>query len=74
MKFGWGPEKGHVYQKAYYEFFVHPDMIQPLVWFLDQNEDITYQAINIKGETFSNVADNDVNAVTWGVFKGKEII
>jgi len=23
-KFGWGPENGYVYQKAYFEFFCHP--------------------------------------------------
>lgn len=37
-------------------------------------EDITYQAVNYQGEAIQNVADNDVNAVTWGVFKGREVI
>lgn len=35
---------------------------------------ITYQAINNKGEEQKNVCKEDVNAVTWGVFKGKEVI
>ena len=49
-------------------------MIQKLVEHLDKHPDITYQAVNIKNEEKSNVADDDVNAVTWGVFRGKEII
>lgn len=35
---------------------------------------ITYQAINSKGQDRINVCKDDVNAVTWGVFKGKEVI
>lgn len=34
--FGWGPEKGYVYQKAYYELFVHKDLIQKLVEHLNK--------------------------------------
>lgn len=45
-----------------------------LVEYLDQFENITYQAVNYQGEKLQNVADNDVNAVTWGVFKGREVI
>ena len=74
LKFGWGPENGHVYQKAYYEFFVHPSVLTPLIHHLEQHPDISYQAINSKGEKFQNIADNEVNAVTWGVFRGREII
>ena len=35
---------------------------------------ISYQAINAAGEKFQNVEDDDVNAVTWGVFRNKEVI
>jgi methylenetetrahydrofolate reductase (NADPH) len=35
---------------------------------------ITYQAINHSGNERLNVTKDDVNAVTWGVFKGKEVI
>jgi methylenetetrahydrofolate reductase (NADPH) len=35
---------------------------------------ITYQAINQAGNEVLNVVKDDVNAVTWGVFKGKEVI
>jgi methylenetetrahydrofolate reductase (NADPH) len=73
-KYGWGPENGYVYQKAYFEMFVHPDVIEPLVKHLDYYPDISYQALNLKGKTYQNVQDNDVNAVTWGVFRGREII
>lgn len=73
-KFGWGPENGYVYQKAYFEFFIHPQLIQPLVEFLNGFDDITFQAVNAAGERFQNVSDGDVNAVTWGVFRGKEVI
>jgi methylenetetrahydrofolate reductase (NADPH) len=30
--------------------------------------------LNEKGELKRNTSDNDVNAVTWGVFPGREII
>jgi methylenetetrahydrofolate reductase (NADPH) len=30
--------------------------------------------VNAAGEKFQNVGDTDVNAVTWGVFKGKEVV
>jgi len=72
--FGWGPEKGYVYQKAYYELFVHKDLIQKLVEHLNKQEDLTYQAVNVNGEQMKNVGDSDVNAVTWGIFNGKEIV
>jgi methylenetetrahydrofolate reductase (NADPH) len=34
---------------------------------------VTFYAINIKGEGFSNTSPS-VSAVTWGVFPGKEIV
>lgn len=74
-KFGWGPENGYVYQKAYVELFVHEKLIEKLVDYLSGQENITYQAINASGsKQFKNVGEMDVNAVTWGVFKGKEIV
>jgi methylenetetrahydrofolate reductase (NADPH) len=33
-KFGWGPEKGYVYQKAYVEFFMHKSLVSKLVEYL----------------------------------------
>ncbi len=35
---------------------------------------LTYIAVNAKGETQSNIGPINVNAVTWGVFPGKEVI
>jgi methylenetetrahydrofolate reductase (NADPH) len=41
-KFGWGPKNGYVYQKAYYEFFVPPQLLEPLVNYLNKFENISY--------------------------------
>ena len=47
-KFGWGPAQGYVYQKAYIEFFIPPELIDLLIDHLKGYEWITYQATNIK--------------------------
>lgn len=75
-KFGWGPEQfGYVYQKAYFEFFVPKQLAQALGEFLEKNAPtVTYQAINLVGDKIQNAQENQVNAVTWGVFPGKEIV
>ena len=57
--YGWGPEKGYVYQKAYIELFVHDKLIQKLVEHLNLHEDLTYQAVNILGQQMKNVGDSD---------------
>ena len=72
--FGWGPAKGFIYQKAYFEFFVSPDLLKPLVTFLEQFDMVSFQAINVKGEEICNIDSEDVNAVTWGVFPNSEVI
>lgn len=41
-KFGWGPGNGFVYQKAYFELFVHPSIIKDLITYLEQFPDITF--------------------------------
>ena len=66
--------ESYVYQKAYVELFVPDAMLLPLVEHLTRYPDLTYQAINVKGEKRQNVSEDDVNAVTWGVFRGKEIV
>lgn len=73
-KYGWGPEKGYVYQKAYFELFVDVSIIEQLCSHLDKYPSITYQAVNKAGKKLQNIKDDDVNAVTWGVFHGREII
>ena len=73
-KFGWGPEDGYIYQKAYFEFFVPKELVKPLANYLDGFKTISYQAINMTNDQISNVKETSVNAVTWGVFPGKEVV
>lgn len=48
-KYGWGPANGYVYQKAYFEFFIPPQLLEPLIKHLGKYDSITYQAINQRG-------------------------
>ncbi|CAD7703090.1 unnamed protein product [Ostreobium quekettii] len=72
--FGWGRPGGYVYQKAYIEFFVSPEGFSKLQPQLSSAPSISYMAVNSKGDLHSTLEDGDVNAVTWGVFPGKEIM
>jgi len=73
--YGWGGEGGYVYQKAYLEFFICPCLFWKLVDILQNNFPwISYHAMNRVGKNFTNTPEKAVNAVTWGVFPGKEII
>ncbi|KGQ87919.1 methylenetetrahydrofolate reductase [Candida albicans P60002] len=81
--FGWGPKNGYVYQKQYLEFFCHKDVVSKL---LDHVEEfnvkgaesssafISYYAVDKDGNLSTNCKDDDINAVTWGVFPGEEIL
>jgi hypothetical protein len=60
----------YVYQKAYVEFFVSPAKLDALLTKLDQHPSITYMAVNKDGDVKSNMKQDCVNAVTWGVFPG----
>ena len=71
---GWGSPGGRVYQKAYLEFFTSKDKLDKLLETLDSLDNISYQAINISGDLISNLPENSINAVTWGVFSGQEIM
>jgi len=71
---GWGGPGGYVYQKAYLEFFCAKEKLDQLIEKIKAFPSLTYIAVNKDGESFSNIATNAVNAVTWGVFPGKEII
>ncbi|XP_042416875.1 probable methylenetetrahydrofolate reductase isoform X1 [Zingiber officinale] len=71
---GWGGPGGYVYQKAYLEFFCSKDKLHSIVENCKVLPSLTYIAVNKDGNHTSNVAPNAVNAVTWGVFPGKEII
>jgi len=41
-KYGWGPENGYIYQKAYFELFVPAALIPKLVAHLDKFPEVTY--------------------------------
>ena len=71
---GWGAPGGRVYQKSYLEFFTSKDKLDTLLKILNSSNNISYQAINRNGDLISNVPENSVNAVTWGVFLGHEIV
>lgn len=78
--YGWGPKNGYVYQKQYLEFFVHRDTLKPLLTNVDNynksagSGSITYYSVDKEGNLLSNTKDGDINAVTWGVFPGEEIL
>ena len=70
---GWGNPKGFVYQKAYLELLIHEDQITALTQHLSNFEQISYQAVNLEGHTIQNVSNEDINAVTWGIFPAMEV-
>jgi len=72
--FGWGPTGGFVYQKAYVEFFTSPENLEKIVAKSKKFESFTYHAINFDGEESTNLPGDGPQAVTWGVFPGKEIV
>ncbi|KAG0220573.1 hypothetical protein BGX31_010837 [Mortierella sp. GBA43] len=71
---GWGPKNGYVYQKAYLEFFVSPEDLAELVKKIEEEPQVTYYAVNRRGDLRTNSQNDGPNAVTWGVFVGKEIV
>lgn len=72
--YGWGPTNGYVYQKAYLELLVSPDLIKELIGRISRDPDLTYYAVTKSGVLKTNAAGDGPNAVTWGVFPGKEIV
>jgi methylenetetrahydrofolate reductase (NADPH) len=71
---GWGPPNGYVYQKAYLELLVHPSLYPELVARIERQPDLTYYAVTRTGNLDTNAPTEGPNAVTWGVFPGKEIV
>ncbi|KAJ1333262.1 methylenetetrahydrofolate reductase (NADPH) [Microdochium nivale] len=71
---GWGPPNGYVYQKAYLELLVPPYMFQDIVKRIESNPDMSYYAVTQHGSLVTNAPSEGPNAVTWGVFPGKEIV
>ncbi len=74
QKFGWGGPDGVVFQKAYLEFFVAPDLFERLLKAFRSFPSLTYHAMNAAGTEYRNVPMDRANAVTWGVFPGREIL
>ncbi|KJZ80531.1 hypothetical protein HIM_00381 [Hirsutella minnesotensis 3608] len=84
--FGWGPANGFVFQKAFVEFFIPSNDWNALLAKLkspEVSEEICFYASNAKGDFESSDSSGGVNsastgtstnAVTWGVFPGKEIV
>lgn len=71
---GWGPSNGYVYQKSYLELLVHPDLFERIISAVEKNPELTYYAVSKGGELTTNAPSDGPNAVTWGVFPGKEIV
>lgn len=71
---GWGPSNGYVYQKSYLELLVHPDLFEGIISAVEKNPELTYYAVSKGGELTTNAPSDGPNAVTWGVFPGKEIV
>ncbi|KAG6290191.1 hypothetical protein E4U09_004540 [Claviceps aff. purpurea] len=88
--FGWGPANGFVFQKAFAEFFLPSTDWHVLADKLkgsDYCDSVCFYAANAAGDFMSSdmssgsgaspardVATASTNAVTWGVFPGKEIV
>ena len=66
--FGWGPQNGFIYQKAYFEFFISKDLLDLFINYLNSYPMISYQATNSHGDVITNVPSDSINAVTWGIF------
>lgn len=72
--YGWGPQNGYVYQKAYLELLVSPDLFPEVIRRINANPDLSYYAVTQSGKFTTNTSSEGPNAVTWGVFPGKEIV
>lgn len=84
--FGWGPANGFVFQKSFVELFIPSDDWKRLLDRLksaEVHDSICFYATNAKGDFVSSDSSGGLNtegswtstnAVTWGVFPGKEIV
>ncbi|CAB1431537.1 unnamed protein product [Pleuronectes platessa] len=72
---GWGPAGGYVFQKAYLEFFTSSENVTALLKVLKKYEPrVNYHIVNVHGRNLTNAPDLQPNAVTWGIFPGREIV
>ncbi|CAO2590009.1 Methylenetetrahydrofolate reductase, partial [Lemmus lemmus] len=72
---GWGPTGGYVFQKAYLEFFTSRETVEALLQVLKKYElRVNYHIVDVQGKNITNAPELQPNAVTWGIFPGREII
>ncbi|XP_020750664.2 methylenetetrahydrofolate reductase (NADPH) isoform X4 [Odocoileus virginianus] len=61
--------------KAYLEFFTSRETVEALLQVLKKYElRVNYHIVDVKGENITNAPELQPNAVTWGIFPGREII
>ncbi|KAM0235784.1 hypothetical protein ACHAPO_005569 [Fusarium lateritium] len=85
--FGWGPPNGFVFQKSFVEFFIPSnewEILKAKLVSSELQDYVCFYASNARGDYVSSDIGGHVdgstetspstNAVTWGVFPGKEII
>lgn len=84
--FGWGPAHGFVFQKAFVEFFIpsaewkvlleklRSPEVQEKVCFYAANATGDFVSSDLTGGLSGEAKQASTNAVTWGVFPGKEIV
>lgn len=84
--FGWGPQQGFVFQKGFVEFFIpsaewktlleklQSSEVQDTVCFYATSATGDFVSSDMTGNAAGEVKQASTNAVTWGVFPGKEII
>ncbi|RYO87372.1 hypothetical protein DL762_004302 [Monosporascus cannonballus] len=85
--FGWGPQQGFIFQKAFVEFFLPSAEWRVLAEKLQSAEvqdTVSWYAASATGDFASSdltgglageaAKEPSTNAVTWGVFPGKEIV
>lgn len=51
-----------------------PELLEKLLVHIERDPSITYYVLNKAGDLRTNTHSEGPNAVTWGVFPGKEII
>ncbi|KAL2212225.1 MTHFR-domain-containing protein [Sarocladium strictum] len=84
--YGWGPQHGFVFQKAFVEFFLPTsdwEVLKEKLASPEIRDSVCFYASNAHGDFVTSDGSGGVaggeeststNAVTWGVFPGKEII
>ena len=66
-EFGWGPAGGHVYQKAYLEFFCSPDKLEAFKKHLSKYPSISYMATDMSGKLNDSNLASDGKA--WQLYR-----